>query len=443
MNKIILLVLNFTFFVFIFLKGQTTTTPNDWTLKWSGYVKTEYVDDSRKTVGLRQGEVLFYPDVKILDKNGNDINATPSFNMMDLQSRLRLDAGCPDVLGAKSSGFIEAEFLGSAEANINSLRLRHAVMKLNWKHTELFAGQFWHPMVNIEAMPATVSFNTGSPFMPFTRVPQIRITETLGSFSAFFCISSQLDMVSIGPNSAAYKAKYDSTVAPVASTAFIMNTNMPSMHLQFQYRPDSTAHFFAIGADIKTLRPELYQLSQAGLKYQTNTTITSLSAIALIRLKFNRIIINTAAVYTQNGADMNLLGGYAVKKSDTSGNKSYTNIASTSEWIDIKTAGKKVEFGIFAGYSKLLGSSDQMVNAGISKLVQNTQNFNYSFGKNIDHLYRISPRVVYRTNKLTLGCELEYTVATYGTTDFNDHAKIINTYNVGNLRFIATAAYLF
>ena len=55
-----------------------------------------------------------------------------------------------------------------------------------------------------------------------------------------------------------------------------------------------------------------------------------------------------------------MLGGYAVKSIDTtSGIEQYTDLKCLSGWIDLST-GKEIEFGLFAGYSKSLGATDNI-----------------------------------------------------------------------------------
>ena len=98
--------------------------------------------------------------------------------MLSVQTRLVGKITGPDAFGAKTSGYIEAEFFGTSDADVNGFRLRHAYVKLNWTTTELLIGQFWHPMFITESFPEVVSFNTGAPFQPFNRSPQIRVTQT-------------------------------------------------------------------------------------------------------------------------------------------------------------------------------------------------------------------------------------------------------------------------
>ncbi len=81
-------------------------------ITFNGFVKTDVIWDSRQTVNIREGHFLLYPANELLDKNGDDINATANFNILSIQTRLRGNITGPDAFGAKTSGAIEGEFFG-------------------------------------------------------------------------------------------------------------------------------------------------------------------------------------------------------------------------------------------------------------------------------------------------------------------------------------------
>ncbi|MCB1128629.1 MAG: hypothetical protein KDM81_19185, partial [Verrucomicrobiae bacterium] len=148
-------------------------------VKWSGFVKSDHFFDSRQTVTAREGHFLLYPAPEMLDADENDINAAPNFNQLAVQTRLKATITAPDAFGAKVSGAIEGAFFGHSNPDINGFRLRHAFVKMTWDKTTLFAGQYWHPLFVIECFPGVVSFNTGVPFQPFSRNPQLRLEQKL------------------------------------------------------------------------------------------------------------------------------------------------------------------------------------------------------------------------------------------------------------------------
>ena len=153
-------------------------------IKFNGFVKSDIFFDSRQTIDAREGHFLLYPQNEYLDFNGADINAVSKFNILSIQTRLKGVITGPDALGAKTSGVIEGAFFGNIASDINGFRLRHAFVKLTWPKSELLVGQFWHPMFVTSCFPGTVSLNTGAPFEPFARNPQIRFSQKFGKFKA-------------------------------------------------------------------------------------------------------------------------------------------------------------------------------------------------------------------------------------------------------------------
>jgi hypothetical protein len=126
-----------------------------------------------------------------------------------------------------------------------------------------------------------------------------------------------------------------------------------------------------------------------------------------------------------------MLGGYGViALSDTSGSlEEYSCIRNASFWGEIHTNGKKWQFGLFGGYSKNLGGDNNFVGT------------KYARGTNIDHLYRISPRVIYNVGKFRFAPEIEYTVAAYGKGE--EDGTVTDTKNIGNMRVLLGVYFFF
>jgi hypothetical protein len=407
----------------VLLYGQDE---NKFGIKFSGFVKNDFFYDTRQVETIREGHFLLYPLNVKYDKDSADANASPSFNMLSIQSRLTGNITAPDALGAKTSGMIEAEFFGTSNADVNGFRLRHAIVKLNWKTTELLIGQTWHPMFMSSCYPEVVSFNTGVPFQPFSRNPQIRVTQSLGNFKILAAILAQRDFTSNGPEG--------------ANSKYIRNSAIPDMHLQFYYKKtnEEKQHEFiaGIGGDYKFLKPRLVTDSN----YKTNEMIGSFGAVAYIKLKTKDITWKIEGAYGQNLYDLMMLGGYAVKYDTTSENvlkdqKSYTNLDVFSVWTEFMTNGKKLQFGIFGGFTKNLGSLHNISDW------TSTTTF-YSRGRDIDYIFRVSPRVVYNINKLRLALEGEYTSAAYGS-DINSLGEVTNLKNIYNIRALLAVYYFF
>lgn len=414
--------------------AQDKPAESNFGIKFSGFVKTDFFYDTREVVNSREGHFLLYPDAPSLDTNGEDIKEHPSTNFLSIQSRLTGAISGPNAFGAKTSGVLEADFFGNLNDE-NGFRLRHAFAKLNWKSTELLMGQTWNPMFVGEAFPAVISFNTGAPFQPFSRNPQIRLSQKMGDLKLIAVAYEQRDFTSIGPN-----AKDPYTVANnVASSIYLRNSSIPNAHLQLQYKPDSTEHLFGIGADYKCIQPETYTVtpnSVSGAKqtFKTEEKLNSISYMAFAKLEFKPLVIRAQAIYAQNATDLTMIGGYAISHftDSVTGAKTFTNLNTGSAWIDMNTKGKKVQFGLFGGYTKNYGSDD----------VVNTSTF-YGRGTNIDDIYRIAPRVVFIAGKLNLALEVENTVASYGSIEKNSKSEVSNCKQYANTRYLASCIYKF
>lgn len=131
---------------------------------WHGFVNPHYYADSRSVVGGREDMMLFFPKPIANDSTGRDINDGWKADMLAITARLGLRINGPEMLGAKTSGYIEGDFTGATNDNINTLRLRHAYIDMDWGHHRLLMGQYWYAMVVHEIMPMTNPLNMGSPF---------------------------------------------------------------------------------------------------------------------------------------------------------------------------------------------------------------------------------------------------------------------------------------
>ena len=382
-------------------------------LKWSGFVKNDFFWDSRQTVTAREGHFLLFPKPVSEDPDGNDINAKSNMNFLAIQSRLSLGITGPDVLNAKLSAKIEGDFFAQANANINLLRLRHAYVKMNWEKTELLFGQYWIPMFVTGCFPGTVSFNTGTPFQPFGRNPQIRLTHKLGNLKLLAIASMQRDYSSRGP--AGITGEY------------LRNSSMPELSGQIHFSNGKT-FLTGIGGGYKQIVPQIV----TGAGYATEETVSSFSSIAFLKIKTSPVTVKMEGIYGQNLPDVLSIGGFAVTDSTdiTKGFVSYTPLTTMSAWVDIHTNGKKFQFGVFGGYTKNLGSENDIVGTV------------YGLGTNIESQYRISPRVIYNVGPARFAFETEYTVANYGaSTDAKGVPTDITEAN--NLRLLFAVYYFF
>ncbi|RJP73105.1 MAG: hypothetical protein C4539_02350, partial [Ignavibacteriales bacterium] len=347
----------------------------------------------------------------LLDQNGNDINSKSNFNILSIQTRLTGKITAPDAFGAKTSGQIEGEFFGTSDADINGFRLRHAFVMLDWEKISLLVGQTWHPMFVTEMFPGVVSFNTGAPFQPFSRNPQIRLSYKIDDIKIILAAIAQRDFQSNGPAG--------------FSSAYLRNSVIPNLHFQLQYSNNGT--LAGAGFDYKKLTPRL--VTEKNVK--ADATVSGFSALGFLKLNLDPVTLKLQGIYGQNIPDLMQIGGYAVKSIDAAtAIESYTSLSNISGWGEI-SVGKQTEVALFFGYSKSLGASDNIIGPY------------YGRATNIENIFRLSPRIQFNSEKTRISTEVEYTSAGYGTPNGLNKGKIENVKTVTNVRLLLAFYYFF
>jgi hypothetical protein len=383
---------------------------SDFKFNLKGFVKADYIYDSRQSVEAREGFFIMYPKPIVEDANGIDINDKAMANQYAMTTRLGLEITGPEIFNAKSSGLIESDFTGPSNMHNNVFRLRHAYLKLDWEKTSFLMGQYWHPMVVPEMMPNILSLNTGSPMHSFCRGPQIRISQMTGSIKWVAVAYSQRDYVSTGPQG--------------PSNIYLRNAVLPDLTLQLQWNLRNL--FAGLGANYKELHFRSYTDDQQLLSHQ----VGGWSYIGFAKIENKSLDLRIQAVYGENMFDHLMIGNTAVSMVDSvNALIEYSNFKAASAWISAFYKNNGWRIGTFGGYIQNLGAEDEIVGPV------------YGRGQDIRYVYRISPQWSYQRKNLIISNEWEYTVAAYGTPD--EFGKVLDTYEVGNLRFTFSLIYMF
>jgi len=396
-------------------------------IKFSGFVKNDMFFDTRQVITAREGHFLLYPTNVNEGTDGNDLNKGFNFNILAIQARLKGAFTGPDAFGAKTSGILEGAFFGHSNADVNGFRLRNAFAKLKWENAEFLAGQYWHPMFVTDCFPGVVSFNTGVPFQPFSRAPQLRFTKNFGNLNLLGAVLSERDFTSNGPGG--------------ASSNFLRNSGIPEVQVQLQYKKegDNSTLAAGIGGGFLNLKPRLNTDSSTVAK----ETISGISQIAYLKFKTKSITFKLEEAYGQNLYNKLMLGGYSeYKYNATNGEWSYITNDVMSVWTELHTNGKKMQVGVFGGYTINLGATDSIGGAG------------YTRGGTIASLLRVSPRVVWISGKTKIATEVEYTSAAYakgnanGTTTeeltgIDNKGKVTSSEAISNIRLLFSVIHSF
>ncbi len=378
-------------------------------VKISGFVTAETFVDTRKTVNSREGDVLLYPALKILDDNGKDINKRAELFMTAIHSRLNVGVTGFHAFGAKGAAVIQGDFIGTSTDKTGLLRLRHAFIKLDWDRNQLIAGKYWHPMFVTTCFPRVLNWGAAVPFHVLSRAPQLRFSHQFKGGRWLIAALSEMDFKSTGPDGANVK--------------YVQQAAIPELSGQIQLNVGEKVTVGAT-AGCKFLKPYITN----GKENKTDELLTSLQMNAWMSFKTPKLTWNLQGIYGQNMYNFVMLGGYGVSKVKSNGDYEYSNIKTSSVWTDVYTTTRNVRYGFFAGYTKNMGSDDKLVQV-------------FSRGSNIDYAYQFGPRAEWYSGKFMIGAQALYTAAAYGIA--NEYAKVKNASEVGNIRLLLHLKYNF
>lgn len=399
--------------------SQTTPTPapaaKEWDVSVYGFVRTDYIWDTRKSAQVREYNLNLYPLDESLDANGKDINDAGASNFLSVVSRLGVKAKGPDVWGAKVSGNLEGDFFGNTEQTIGLFRLRHAYATLDWTKTSITMGQTWYPTFIPEVFPGVANFSTGIMFNPFGWASQFKIKQQLSSKISFAFT--------------AYKEREFTTAAATGASqnAASINSAVPSLNGVFQYKGKNL--LLGAGVEFKSLQP----LTVSATNVVTTEKVNSSTVFGYAKYSNEKLSVKAYGISGGNLYNMVMVGGFI--GSTTNGVQSYDPTKTTAFWLDIASNGKSIAPGLFFGTTK---------NNGADK--SGTAAFGRGIGVNgarvIDNVWRLSGRVDFKQNKFRITPELELTSATWGNADA--HGKATSAFkDVSNFRAMVSCVYAF
>jgi len=385
-------------------------------LEVSGFIWNELIYDSRKTISSRGGHVLLFPANRNIDANGTDINDSRKFSIANIHSRTRLKITIPQYLKAKVTGLLEGDFVGSGSDKIGILRLRHAMIKMEWDRAELLLGQFWHPMFPLEAFPQVISWGGGLPYHPLSRNPQIRYSYLPHpKLKCFLSINAQLDLKSPGPDG--------------PSSKYLQDSGIPELNIGLRYGSEET---FLLGTilGLKTIKPMLsYEWN--GRSYKSNEMLTSYHTNLYARCKVGQTTWRGGIIYGQNMYNFVMIGGYGLATPKSNGTPTYVNLTTSSYWIDFDSDDfkKKFKVGLYIGYTQ---------NHGANQIIAGEV---FARGADIAYAYRIAPRMTYGKELIRFRIEAVYHAAAYGTP--NEQYQVELASEVTNYRIVFATSLTF
>jgi hypothetical protein len=370
--------------IFLLWKSSTIADENPIKIRPYGYISYEIIYDTYRSLDTRDGELYLFPKKPEFDIHGNDINKRGKFNMLSVHSRVGMDIKGLQAMGAKTSGRIEADFFGTRQDLVRMFRLRQAYIRMNWETTELILGNTFHPAFVLDCFPNTVSFAAAVPFHPLNRSPQLRVTQDFNSD-----ISASVSFLVHG---------YHNSAGPNDQQR---DSGLPESVLQLRFG-NSSDILFGVTAGYKFLSPR--DITSGG--EATNKIVGAYNFQSFTRFKNEKFSVKLEGIYGENLSHFIMIGGYGARGTvddfDWDSDYDYTNLRTLSLWADIESTNKVIQWGLFAGYTENLGASEPFISIpGLARY------------DDLHYLLRVSPRLVYYSNNLSLGVEYSFYNAVY------------------------------
>lgn len=402
-------------------------------VKLYGFIRNDAFVDTYKGLNAASDQFYLFPLYTGLDDDGNHLNEQLSTNLVAMASRFGIKVSGPSLFNAATSAVIETDFAGNPSNLTALLRLRQAHVKLSWEKGSLLIGQTWHPFWTGSIFPTVGSLNTGAPFQPFNRSPQVRYDYDLGNLS--------LNV------SAVYEFQYLTSGPAGKSDQYNRNAGVPELVGGLEGKVSD----LTIGAavSLKHIKPSLTNSVFVGepdpvnevtvlkeLKYVSDDLLQSVSFVGYAQYKSGMLSIKAKSVYGQNLGYLLMPSGYGVSSYSAAdkGATEYTNYNNSYSFINA-VYGKKWQVGFFGGYGVNLGTSDALIDA--SKV--------WGMLPTIQSMTRIAPHVAHNAGKARFVLEFERTGVEYGdkTTMDLKNGLCDESTSVTNNRVMITMMYFF
>ena len=406
------------------------------TLKPYGFVRDYLYYDSRQTFNTNSGLFVQIPKDELYDPTDSsyDLNGESESNFLAITTRLGLNMSGVRALNADVTAKIEADFCGFTGNNF-MIRLRQAYYKMQWRNKKhsLLMGQSWHPMTG--DLPEVLALASGSPFQPFSRSPQLRYDFKLANVNFTYAALWQFQYKTTGPTG--YDPKFN---------------KIPEMFLGFDYSINGFK--IGYGLDILSVVPrttatvkyevavrdefgnpvienDQLKLETKEKKVRVDERLTTFSPMLYLNYSKNKFSLKAKGLLAENTSHLSMYNGFGVSDIDDEYNQEYTPIRSLTGWVNL-CYGSKLKANLFGGFSKNLGSKDE--------LAEGNQIFARNSVKNIDYMWRICPAISYTVSGVTFGLEYELTNVGYGD-EVNSWADVEATRDVFNNRLCAMLKY--
>ena len=398
-----------------------------------GFIRNYFTYDSRESWSGTGDLYNYQPKDVNLNEYGDDLNAQSTFRFLSLTTRIGLNIVDYKWRNTEFSGKIEADFYaglatkGSGTHSLSGVaqfRLRQAYLSLGWDslpmlnskayaRVDLTIGQTWHPMA--ADLCDAIALNSGAPFGPFNRSPQVKLDARLGKYFTLTAAGLwQMQYLSIGPDG--------------QSAEYIAYSKTPEAYLGLSVH--DKGFLMRVGADVLSIRPRhLGTVADATLgkdvTVKVKDRITTASPFIYLQYKKGEFSIKAKSIFAEAGEHMNMNGGYGVKAVNADGSWAYTPTRTSTTWLSIVYGGKvgpqedkhpqKLQGILFGGYVHNLGTKEALATNPDGSLI----GYYYPRSKSMNQMWRLSPTLLWTIGKFQLGCEYEITSVRYGDGKIN------------------------
>ena len=393
-------------------------------LKFYGFIRTYFAFDTRESNAGTEDLYYYMPNPEKLNAAGIDVNECASFRFAAITSRFGLDILGYEFGGYKIGGKIECDFY-ALTTNTSSkvtgaalMRLRQAYATVSKGNRIWKVGQAWHPMA--ADMPDMLSLDTGVPFAPFSRTPQV-------NFEWNFAKTWSLTAAAIG------QMQYMSTGPDGAVADYARNGIAPEIYFGLNHKNDGKILRF--GLDFISLKPRRF--TAAGQR--ASDRINNLNLFLYGQTKLGYWDWKTKVVYANDCSHLNMIGGYGVSGICTDGSYTYSADRNLSAWTTFSRKKKDCNWvpQLFLGFTKMFGTRDEIISIPDVKTFYEKLN-----ASTVNCAWCIQPEILYNLGKMQFGAQLMYTGVNYGrSTDAFKRAQ--DCYTVANYRIQMMVKYTF
>ena len=403
--------------------------------KLYGFVRNYFTFDSRESMA-GTGDLYYYQPY---DESWNqtpeeaaasgierqDLNAVSTFRFLSLTTRLGVNIVGYKWRGTEFGGKIEADFYAGLStgathklAGTAQLRLRQAYMTFAWDslkmgkdyaRVDLAIGQTWHPMA--ADLCDVIALNSGAPFGPFNRSPQVKMDARLGQYVTLTgLLLWQMQYISQGPSG--------------GSAEYIAYSKTPEAYLGLSVH--TNGFLMRAGADVLSISPR-HIGTVDGVQVKVNDRITTASPFLYLQYKKGDFSIKAKTIFAEAGEHMNMNGGYGVSRVNQDGSWEYTPTRTSASWISLVYGGKvgaqedkhpqKLQGILFAGYIRNFGTKEALYDPNEDGRIDASEIAKYYYYPrvpNMNRMFRVSPTLLYTVGKFQLGLEYEVTSVHYG-----------------------------